>query len=136
MAQTCLAAQNQAKKVEVPTIIKKEKKTPSLGSCDEYTDYFIYKCMKFKCKLPVGYFEGVTREMETLGYEEDLCLHNYNIVVRNPKFPAGEIRIACKLSEQGRLELANLFTLYKKGELSVYTNPPMSKLLNQECQKQ
>lgn len=131
------AAEDEIKTQPVTRIPEKKAKLPSLGSCNEYSDYYIYKCMPFKCSLPVGNFEGVKREMETIGYNEDnTCLHKYSIVVRHPKFPAGEIRMTCNLSERGRLEMSNLFTLYKKGDLSVYTNPPLNNLLNQECSKQ
>ena len=35
---------------------------PSLGSCDEYTDYFIYQCMPFKCRLQVGNYQETYRQ--------------------------------------------------------------------------
>ncbi len=129
----CFAEQEKPASTQATQV---EKKLPNLGSCDEYTDYSIYKCIPFKCKLQVGNFEGVYREMETIGYENGLCLHNFSFIVRNKKYPPGEIRMKCSLSENGRLEMANLFTLYKRGNLSIYTNPPVSQIVNQECQKQ
>lgn len=107
---------------------------PSLGSCDEYTDYFIYQCMPHKCSLQIGNYEGVTRVMETIGYKDNLCVHNIVFRMRNKKYPPSESYIYCNLNEQGRLEMANLFTRYKKGDLQAYTNPVMTKELKSQCQ--
>jgi len=135
ITQVCFAKQEKPA-ATAEKASEEEKKLPNLGSCDEYTDYSIYKCIPFKCKLSVGNFEGVYREMETIGYKDGLCLHDFSYIVRNKKFPAGEIRMHCKLSENGRLQMANLFTLYKRGDLSIYANPPVNKIINQECNKQ
>jgi len=109
-------------------------KLPSLGSCDEYTDYFIYKCMPFKCNLPIGNYKDVHREMEIIGEEDGKCIHNIKFIMRDKRFPPADSYIYCKLSENGKLEMANLFTRYKKGDLKVYTDPMLSKLLKQECE--
>lgn len=106
---------------------------PSLGSCDEYTDYYIYQCMPQKCSLQIGGYVGVTRTMETIGYKDNLCVHNIVFRMRNPKYPSSESYIYCKLNEQGRLEMANLFTRYKKGDLKAYVDPVMSKELKSQC---
>lgn len=135
IASACFAAKDQQDLEQAPAPQAK-KELPNLGSCDEYTDYSIYKCIPFKCRMQVANFEGVYREMETFGYQNGLCLHNFSFIIRNKKYPVGEIRMKCKLSENGRLEMANLFTLYKRGDLSVYANPPVSQIVNQECQKQ
>ena len=66
-------------------------KLPSLGSCDEYTDYFIYKCMPFKCNLPIGNYKDVHREMEIIGEEDGKCIHNIKKVFDvsyDTEFPA------------------------------------------------
>lgn len=110
-----------------------QMKTPSLGTCDPYTDYYIYKCQKFKCRLPVGAITGINREMENLGVEKGLCIHNYKFEIRNPNFPSTDLRVSCKLSEKGRLEMANQFTEYKKGNTKLYANPEFSQLLSKEC---
>lgn len=110
-----------------------DKPLPSLGTCDEYTDYYIYQCIPHKCSLQIGGYVGVTRTMETLGYKDNLCVHNIVFRMRNPKYPASESYIYCKLNEQGRLEMANSFTRYKKGELEAYVNPVMSKQLKNQC---
>ena len=52
----------------------------------------------------------------------------------NKAYSPAESYIYCNLSETGRLEMANLFTRYKKGELKVYTKPTLSPLLKKECQ--
>ena len=109
------------------------KELPSLGTCDEYTDYFIYKCKPFKCRLSVGTMPGVTREMETIGYEGDVCVHKYKFMIRNPHFAPTDIKISCNLSEKGRLEMAKEFTDYKKGKVDVYSNPEFTDTLGKEC---
>jgi hypothetical protein len=108
---------------------------PSLGSCDEYTDYYIYKCMPQKCTLQIGAYQGVYREMETLGYDGDVCIHNIRFMIRNKAAPSTDYNLYCKLSENGRLEMANLFTRYKKGEVKVYVDTIMSKELKKECSR-
>ena len=108
---------------------------PSLGTCNEYTDYYIYQCMPFKCNLQIGQYEDVYREMETIGYEKDLCIHNIRFIMRNKAFPPAEFNLFCKLSKNGRLEMANLFTRYKKGEIKVYVDTIMSKELKKECNR-
>ena len=107
---------------------------PSLGSCDEYTDYFIYQCMPFKCRLQVGNYQETYRQMETIGYQDNKCVHNIKFLMLNKAYSPAESYIYCNLSETGRLEMANLFTRYKKGELKVYTKPTLSPLLKKECQ--
>lgn len=109
------------------------KDLPSLGTCDPYTDYFIYKCKPFKCRLPVGAIPGITREMETIGYEKDLCVHNYKFIIRNSHFPPSDLKMSCHLSEKGRLEMSHLFTQYKKGKTDVYANPQFNEILSKEC---
>ncbi len=123
---------------QVPTISASKAQTPeiplpSLGSCDEYTDYFIYQCMPFKCRLQIGNQE-IYRQMETIGYQDNKCVHNIKFLMLNKAYPPAESYIYCNLSETGRLEMANLFTRYKKGDLKVYTKPTLSPLLKQECQ--
>jgi hypothetical protein len=105
-----------------------------LGNCNEYSDYYIYKCQAFKCKLSLGKDLQVWREMETVGYQGGLCIHKYNMIIRHPKFPATSFKNLCKLSERGRLEMAELFTKYKKGDIEVYLNPPFSETLSRECE--
>jgi len=113
---------------------KEEDKKPDLGSCDEYTDYYIYKCQPFVCKLPVAYLPGVTRQMEVIGFENGACTYKFKIMIRNPKFTPTDIKKICHLSQAGRLEVANEFTQYKKGKVDVYTNPPpSSERLTKEC---
>jgi len=106
---------------------------PNLGSCSEYSDYYIYKCTPFACSLPVGKYQGIKRTMETKGFEEDKCVHKYVYVIREKKFPSADIRVECKLSELGRREMAALFTQYKNGNTSVYTYPEMNQVLSKEC---
>lgn len=108
-------------------------KLPSLGSCDEYTDYFIYKCKPYRCKLQIANYQNVYRVMETKGEENGKCIHNIKFEMRNPHFKSADSYVYCKLSENGKLEMANLFTRYKKGDLKVYTDPMLSNLLKQEC---
>ncbi|MCT4635007.1 MAG: hypothetical protein N4A31_02000 [Rickettsiales bacterium] len=122
----------QTQAANIPTA-QPEKPLPSLGSCDEYTDYYIYQCMPHKCSLQIGDYVGVTRTMETIGYKDNLCVHNIVFRMRNPKYPPSESYIYCKLNEQGRLEMANSFTRYKKGDLKAYVDPVMSKELKNQC---
>jgi hypothetical protein len=111
--------------------IKQEK--PDLGTCDEYTDYYIYKCKPFKCELKVGKENDITRSIETIGFEKDRCVHKYINRIQHPSFPPTEFKISCELSERGLLEMSALFTKYKKGDIEVYINPPYSEVLSQEC---
>lgn len=111
----------------------KKKEKPNLGSCSEYTDYYIYKCEPFSCKLPVAGMPGVTREMETTGYEKGYCIHKYKLSIRNKNFPFTDLKMSCKLTKEGRLELANQFTKYKEGETSVYANPSVNDVVSKEC---
>lgn len=108
-------------------------KLPNLGTCDEYTDYFIYKCKPYTCRLQIGNYNNVYRIMETKGEEDGRCIHNIKFEMRSPRFKAADSYIYCKLSENGKLEMANLFTRYKKGDLKVYTDPMLSDLLKKEC---
>ena len=87
-----------------------------LGTCNEYSDYYIYQCSPFKCELPIKNRPGVLKKMEVIGYQEGKCLYKYSYMIRNPKFPPTDFRLTCKLSERGRLEISNQFTRYKKGE--------------------
>lgn len=117
-----------------PCLAEEEKKEkPSLGTCSEYTDYFIYKCEPFACKLPVAGMPGVTREMETIGYEKGYCVHKYKLSIRNKNFPFTDFKMACNLTKEGRLELANQFTQYKEGKVSVYANPSVNDVVSKEC---
>lgn len=106
---------------------------PSLGSCDEYTDYYIYQCTPFKCRLQIGPYQGVEREMEVLGYENNKCVHKIKFIMRNKAYPPSESFISCRLNERGRLQMANLFTRYKKGDLKAYIDPVMPLDLKQQC---
>lgn len=108
-------------------------KLPSLGSCDPYSDYFIYQCKPFKCKLNIANMPNASREMEVIGYEKGLCIHNYKLSVRAPNLPPADFKITCRLSEKGRLEASNQFTQYKKGKVEVYSQPPYSETLSTEC---
>jgi len=117
------------------SLAKETKKTPSLGNCTEYMDYYIYKCQAFKCKLPVAKLVRTTLEMEVIGKEKDLCLYNYKYVIRDPRIPPTEIKNKCSLSQRGQLEMANQFTNYKKGDISVYATPPSNETLNKECHR-
>ncbi len=108
-------------------------KLPALGSCDPYSDYYIYQCKPFKCKLPIANMPAISREMEVIGYDKDLCLFNYKTMSRNPNFPPSDLKKACRLSEKGRLEMANQFTQYKKGKTEFYSHPPVNDVLGKEC---
>ena len=108
---------------------------PSLGDCSEYSDYYIYKCQPFKCKLPVAKLVRTTLMMEVIGMEEGLCQYKYQYIIRNPKIPPSEIKMKCSLSERGKLEMANQFTAYKKGNIGIYINPPVNETLNKECHR-
>ncbi|MEK6734772.1 MAG: hypothetical protein AABY27_06700 [Pseudomonadota bacterium] len=119
--------------VEDKAAQKEEKKKPILGDCSEYTDYYIYKCTPFKCKLPIDGMPGVYREMETIGFEQGYCIHKYKFMIRTRKFTPTDLKMSCKLTEKGRLELANQFTAYKKGDTQIYANPENTDTLNQEC---
>ena len=130
VAELCFASQAAAPSAKE----EPKKKPPALGNCDPYTDYYIYKCQPLKCKLPIANMPNVFREMETIGYEKNICLHNYKLIVRNPNYPPTDFKMRCRLSERGRLEMAAQFTNYKKGETDVYTNPPFNETLNQECE--
>ena len=110
-----------------------QNKTPPLGNCDESTDYKIYKCKAFKCKMPIVSVGDVKRTMEVVGMDKDLCLFNYKLEIRHPQFQPSDFRFACKLSSNGVLEMANQFTEYKKGNIEIYNNPPYSETLNKEC---
>lgn len=112
------------------------RKKPPLGTCDESTDYKIYKCQEFKCKMPVISAGNVKRSMEIVGKEGAICFFNYKIEVRHPKFPPADFSFNCKLSPEGALEVANQFTEYKKGNIEIYNNPPYSEVLNKECEIQ
>ena len=116
---------------KIASLVNKEK--PSLGNCSEYSDYYIYKCTPFKCKLPIAKLVETSRIMEVLQMNDDICYFNYQFVVRDPKYPPTEIKFKCKLSEKGRLEMANQFTKYKEGDISMYMTPPQNPILNQEC---
>jgi hypothetical protein len=108
-------------------------KLPSLGSCDPYSDYFIYQCKPFKCSLNIANMPNASREMEVIGYENGLCIHNYKLSVRAPNLPPADFKITCRLSEKGRLEASNQFTSYKKGKIEVYSQPPYNETLSIEC---
>ncbi len=111
-------------------------KLPSLGTCDPYTDYYIYKCQPFKCRLQVADYAGAIRQMEALGLDENgLCQFNFKLEVNAPNFPKAELRFKCKLSTKGVLEMANQFTQYKKGKIEYYSNPPVNDILNKECRQ-
>jgi hypothetical protein len=107
---------------------------PSLGNCDPYSDYYIYQCKPFKCKIPLKNMPGIFRELEIIGYENNLCIHKYKMISKSEKFPPSELKINCRLSEKGRLEIANQFTQYKKGKIEFYTNPPANPVVSSECQ--
>jgi len=126
IAGVCNATAATSDKVE-----KKDK--PSLGTCDQYTDYYIYKCQPFKCKLPIQGFPGVFREMETIGYEKGMCLHKYTLVIRSDLFPSTDLRYTCRLSEAGRVKLAHHFKRYKEGDIEIYSNPPATDSSSDEC---
>lgn len=106
---------------------------PSLGTCDQYADYYIYKCMPFKCIFnPVG-LDGVAREMQTIGMNKnDQCVHKITIYVTHPSFRNAQFNLNCNLSPEGRAEMAKFFTDYKKGDLNAY-NKGFSPLLSKEC---
>lgn len=106
---------------------------PDLGTCSEYTDYYIYQCQPFTCSLPLAKSPGVRREMSTLGFQGDKCLHEIIIRVRHESFRQADMRIHCALSQEGRAEMANLFTRYKKGNLAAYTNRSLGPKLKKEC---
>ncbi len=106
---------------------------PSLGSCSPYLDYYIYKCQAYKCSLNVPKLVRTKLEMEILGEKDGVCLYNYKYIVRNPQIPPAEIKMQCKLSERGKLEMANQFTKFKKGDIGIYINPPVNQVLNSEC---
>lgn len=132
------ATQSSVPQAQIPEEVMQKarelpQKMPSLGTCDPYTDYFIYKCQPFKCRLPVGSIPGVTREIEVLGMEKDRCLHNYKFEVRNPHFTNIDLKVSCKLSERGRLEMSHQFTEYKKGNVKIYANPQFNQILSKEC---
>lgn len=113
---------------------KKEVFKPPLGSCSEYTDYYIYKCQPFKCSLNIAKIALTSLEMQVVGMNKDnLCEYNYKYNMRNPKFPPAEIKMKCSLSEAGALEMANQFTQYKNGDLNVYISPPYNEILSKEC---
>lgn len=113
----------------------KDTPSPSLGNCSEYSDYYIYKCKPFKCKLPVAILIKTTLEMEVIGNEGESCLYKYKYIIRNPKIPPSEIKMTCSLSQRGKLEMSNQFTNYKKGNVNVYVNPPVNEILNKECSR-
>lgn len=106
---------------------------PELGTCSEHTDYYISQCQPFSCFLGIANTPGVYREMTTLGFQGDKCLHKITLKVRHPDFRQGDIHISCKLSPEGRAEMANLFTRYKKGDLSAYTKRSLDPKLGKEC---
>ncbi len=108
-------------------------KAPPLGNCDENTDYKIYKCEVFKCKMPIVSVGDVKRTMEVVGMDKGLCIFNYKLEIRHAQFQPSDFRFACKLSSNGALEMANQFTEYKKGNIEIYNNPPYSEILNKEC---
>ena len=110
-------------------------KPPSLGNCSEYTDYYIYKCQKFKCKLPVAKMTKTFLEMEVVEDAKQGCIYNYQYNIRNPQYPPTEIRMKCTLSEEGKLEMANQFTAYKKGNVGIYIDPPFNEVLAKECNR-
>lgn len=129
----CLFVSLNAFAVSSPKKVPVDKEKPSLGTCSEYTDYYIYKCTPFKCKLPIARLVETTRIMEVLQKDGDTCYFNYQFVIRDPKYPPTEIKFKCKLSEKGRLEMANQFTKYKEGDIGIYMTPPQNPILNQEC---
>jgi hypothetical protein len=110
-----------------------KKKLPPLGNCSEDTDYKIYKCQAFSCKLPVISDGNVTRNMEVIGYDVDLCLFNYSLEIRHKNYPSVDFRFRCRLSSEGVLEMANQFSEYKNGNLDIYNNPPYNETLTKEC---
>ena len=114
---------------------KDKKDLPSLGSCSAYTDYYIYKCQPFKCKLPVAKIAMTYLKMEAIKKTDQGCEYNYQYIIRDPKYPPAEIRMRCILSEKGALEMANQFTDYKKGNVGIYIDPPYSEILGKECNR-
>lgn len=107
---------------------------PDLGTCNEYSDYYIHECHPFKCSMPLANHPGVTREMSTSGFEKNKCIHQIILKVRHENFRQADIKINCKLSTEGRAEMANLFTRYKKGDITAYTNRSFTSILGKECQ--
>jgi len=113
--------------------IQEQKKTPSLGTCGDDTDYLIYNCIPFKCKLPIGNYQATYREMEVLGYEGELCLHKFKIIIRNPRGPVADFPMNCKLSKQGRTDMANMFFRYKNGDINAYAGTEPNITIGKEC---
>ena len=106
---------------------------PSLGTCDEYTDYYIYQCTPFKCTLPIAGIEKASREMETIALDNGKCIHNITMYARHEKFRPANFYINCKLSPEGRADMADLFTRYKNGDIKVYQKRIMTETLQKEC---
>ena len=118
-----------AETTEQPTIVE----APSLGDCSEYTDSYIYQCKEFKCRLPLK-IPGVVRQIEILGYDGEKCTYRFALIVRHKDYPPVDLRMLCKLSEKGRLEIANQFTRYKKGDTTVYASPETNPIYGKECE--
>lgn len=115
---------------------KKEIFIPPLGTCSEYTDYYMYQCKPYKCILPIAKLAMTSIQFQIIGMKEDKsCEIKYTYKMRNPKFPPAEIKMRCILSERGRLEIANQFTQYKKGNLNMYISPPYNETLGKECSR-
>lgn len=106
---------------------------PNLGDCSEFSDYYIYQCQPFKCSLPLANSPGVYREMSTLGFQNDKCIHKISFHIRHENFRQADIHITCKLSEEGRKEMSSLFTRYKNGDITAYTGRSMGRKLGKEC---
>lgn len=132
--QTPIPTEEKARRSLYPPVHKPNTTNlPNLGDCSEFSDYYIYQCQPFKCSLPLANSPGVFREMSTLGYQGDKCIHKISFRIRHENFRQADIHISCKLSEEGRKEMSSLFTRYKNGDITAYTGRSMGRKLGKEC---
>jgi len=129
------AANSTKQTLAIPALppAKAPIKPPVLGTCSEYTDYYIYECIPFTCSLPVPDNPEVSREMTTTGMNGEYCVHNITYKVRHESFNKKDIKIHCMLTQEGRAEAANQFTRYKQGLTGVYKSRATSPRLKKEC---
>ena len=108
---------------------------PNLRNC-KYIGYNILKCIPGQCTTKVSLPNtSINITMSVMGDYNGACVFSKKLIVQPKNFSETEFKQECKLSEEGKIEMAKLFKQFKDGNIGALTNSPISKTLRQECKE-
>jgi hypothetical protein len=106
---------------------------PKMGNC-QYMGYNILKCIPGQCSTTAHLPNTrIDITMSVIGEYDGYCVFIKKLVAKPKNFAEMEVEENCKLSEEGRVEMAKLFKKFRDGNIGAMANSPQNATLRQEC---